>query len=573
MRYRLFLPIMTFIFLAFPLAFSTTPGSAQGGTCCSADWKLPLPEGKWIITQGDKDSCVSSHCAPTWVVNEYALDLVSGSEKDIKTLGATVLAPADGTVIDEFWDGYGGGNVMKIEHGDGGPVTLYMHLQAEYLVEKKTRVKQGDPVAKIGNSGTSTGAHLHVMVLKSKTGVKTGLKISSWDGNTNFSTRASINSTNRFGSIIVTQPVPPITLETPSLDQPGNSSSWPQSMEINLTWNSVPNANRYKVELWGEPYGTMTPCDWQSGTSCRVGTMHPGTFSWHIRARNSSGQESEWSDTRTFTIQGPTQTPPSTATKTNTPQPQAPGVPSLRDPANKSNHTQSKDVWFAWNSVSNSDRYYLEYWGEPYGTLNSGWINDVAYHVGNMWPGTYQWHVKSRGQNGVESNWSDTWTFTVIQPTQTLAPSTNIPPTSVPPTAIPPTSVPPTSVPPTAIPQNPTPVPQAGFIVLVDDLRLSTESGAWPPEAGQKLIAHIKIKNGGDLPIHVQHIGVRGRRNGSESWDIGFWSIDINGHDLWEFNPNNERQLASGNYSFRISYSLDGSSWIEAGNEINFRVP
>ena len=108
---------------------------------------------------------------------------------------------------------------------------------------------------------------------------------------------------------------------------------------------------------------------------------------------------------------------------------------------------------------------------------------------------------------------------------------------------------------------------------MVDDLTLQTESGNWPPQSGQKLIAHIKIQNGGDLPIHIEHIGVRGRRNGSDSWDIGFWTIDLNGRDVWSLDPNNERPLAPGNYSFRISYSLDGSSWIEIGNEIQFSVP
>lgn len=68
-------------------------------------------------------------------------------------------------------------------------------------------------------------------------------------------------------------------------------------------------------------------------------------------------------------------------------------------------------------------------------------------------------------------------------------------------------------------------------------------------------------------------MGVRGRKNGSESWDIGFWSVDVNGRDTWSLDPNNERPLTSGKYSFRISYSLDGSSWTEVGNEINFTVP
>jgi hypothetical protein len=232
MRYRFLFLFIAFIFLILLLAFTPTSGNAQGGTCCNSGWKLPLPAGNWLITQGDRDSCVSSHCAPTWVVDEYAIDLVSASEKTIKTLGASVLAPADGTVIDEFWDGYGGGNVLKIEHGKGGPVTLYMHL-SEYGVAKNAVVKQGNLVAKIGNSGTSTGAHLHVMVLKGSTGTKIGLKISSWDGNSNFSTKAIIKSTNGSSSPTVTQSPPSTILEKPSLTQPDNSSSWSQSKEIN----------------------------------------------------------------------------------------------------------------------------------------------------------------------------------------------------------------------------------------------------------------------------------------------------------------------------------------------------
>lgn len=570
MRYRLIIPLMAFVLLIMGMAFHAESGNAQSGTCCDSGWKLPLPAGSWLITQGDKDSCVSSHCAPTWAVNEYALDIVSASEKSIKTLGAPVLAPADGTVVDEFWDGYGGGNVLKIEHGTGGPVTLYMHLRG-YSVDKKANVKQGDQVAMIGNSGTSTGPHLHLMVLKSFSVTKIGLKISSWDGNTNFSTHSIIKSSNGSGSATVTQPPPSNTVGKPSLTQPDNSSTWPQSKEITLSWNSVSGADRYKVELWGDPYGSMVPCDWQSSTSCQIGTMYSGTFTWHVRARNSSGQEGEWSDTRTFTIQGPTPTPSLTATVTNTPQPQAPAVPSLRDPSNGSSYPQIQDIWFAWNSVSNATQYYLEYWGGPYGTLNSGWVNDTAYHVGTMWPGTYSWHVKARGQNDIAGNWSETSSFTIIQPANTSVPATAIPPTSIPPTSVPPTAVPPTAIPPTVAP--PTSVPQPGFVVLVDELRLYTESGNWPPNSGQKLIAHIKIKNGGDLPIHIQNMGVRGRKNGSESWDIGFWSVDVNGRDTWSLDPNNERPLTSGKYSFRISYSLDGSSWTEVGNEINFTVP
>jgi hypothetical protein len=114
---------------------------------------------------------------------------------------------------------------------------------------------------------------------------------------------------------------------------------------------------------------------------------------------------------------------------------------------------------------------------------------------------------------------------------------------------------------------------EPGRLELVDDLSLRSDgSGAWPPQVGDKLIAHIKVRNAGDQSLHVEHIGVRGRRNGSENWDIGWWTIDLNGGQEWSLDPNNERPLQEGSYSFRISYSLDGSNWTEIGNEINFTV-
>lgn len=426
MRPRLFFLFAAFIFLMAIFTFSEPVGYAQGGTCCDSRWRLPLLAGKWLITQGDRDSCVRSHCAGSGVFNEYAIDIVSASETTIKTMGAPVLAPADGTVLDEFWDGYGGGWVLKIEHGMGGPVTVYFHL-SEYLVGKNATVKQGDWVARIGNSTNedhkNMGPHLHVLVIKSRT-ERSGLKILSWDGNTNFTTGAIITSTNGSGAVSATQAPPPAR---PILSSPANGANMVQGTDVTLRWNSAANATQYKVELWGGPYSTMTPCDWQSGTSCHIGTMWPGTVSWHVKARNANGQESDWSETWTFTVQGPTEAPP---TKTSTPPPQVPGIPRLRDPANGARYPQSQDIWFAWNYVSGADQYYLEYWGGPYGTLNSGWITDVAYHVGTMWPGTYHWHVKARNSSGVESNWSDTWSFVIQEIPQST--STPIPPTAPP---------------------------------------------------------------------------------------------------------------------------------------------
>jgi len=146
---------------------------------------------------------------------------------------------------------------------------------------------------------------------------------SNWSDTWSFTIQDIPQSTNT--------PVPPTAPPSagrPTLSSPGNGSSWPQSADITLVWNAASNAARYKVELWGGPYSTMTPCDWQSGTSCHIGQMWPGTMSWHVKARNSNGQETDWSDTWSFTIQDIPQPP------TDTPRPSFTG--NIAPQANRS---------------------------------------------------------------------------------------------------------------------------------------------------------------------------------------------------------------------------------------------
>lgn len=73
-----------------------------------------------------------------------------------------VLATADGTV--KFAGRNGGYGVMVIiEHGFGFE-TRYAHLN-KTLVKKGQKVKRGDRIALSGNSGRSSGPHLHYEVL------------------------------------------------------------------------------------------------------------------------------------------------------------------------------------------------------------------------------------------------------------------------------------------------------------------------------------------------------------------------------------------------------------------------
>lgn len=76
-------------------------------------------------------------------------------------IGTPVYAPSEGTVT---YAGYmrGGGYTVIINH-KGGYTTVYMHL-SKFDVRKGQKVRIGQVIAKSGNTGYSTGSHLHYEV-------------------------------------------------------------------------------------------------------------------------------------------------------------------------------------------------------------------------------------------------------------------------------------------------------------------------------------------------------------------------------------------------------------------------
>ncbi|MEU9285906.1 M23 family metallopeptidase [Streptomyces sp. NPDC048275] len=74
--------------------------------------------------------------------------------------GTAVMAATDGTVRTQWNSAYGN---MVIVTGTDGTETWYCHLSS-YNVASGTTVKAGDTIAFSGNSGNSTGPHLHFEV-------------------------------------------------------------------------------------------------------------------------------------------------------------------------------------------------------------------------------------------------------------------------------------------------------------------------------------------------------------------------------------------------------------------------
>ena len=75
--------------------------------------------------------------------------------------GTEVYATGDGKVVSVGWES-GYGKTIEIDHGFGY-VTRYAHLN-DYRVRRGQRVVRGEVIGEVGNTGKSTGPHLHYEV-------------------------------------------------------------------------------------------------------------------------------------------------------------------------------------------------------------------------------------------------------------------------------------------------------------------------------------------------------------------------------------------------------------------------
>ena len=95
-------------------------------------------------------------------IDPYTADRKMHQGMDIATPhGQPIYTPSDGTVVFVGTEG-GYGKVLVVDHGYGVK-TRYAHV-SEIHVKLGQRVNRGDKVASVGNTGRSTGPHLHYEV-------------------------------------------------------------------------------------------------------------------------------------------------------------------------------------------------------------------------------------------------------------------------------------------------------------------------------------------------------------------------------------------------------------------------
>jgi hypothetical protein len=108
-----------------------------------------------------KDTFVTSEFGPRWNREHQGVDLDAG-------LRDNILAVEQGVVV-KAGNGRGYGKMVRIKHANGFE-SVYAHM-SRISVKEGDRVRKGDVVGRAGNTGTSSGVHLHFEIIKDGTHV------------------------------------------------------------------------------------------------------------------------------------------------------------------------------------------------------------------------------------------------------------------------------------------------------------------------------------------------------------------------------------------------------------------
>ncbi len=119
------------------------------GSASSGEFMWPLPAGGRI-------TCHFGYRTDPAPSNHTGIDIALPT-------GNAIVAAKAGTVTFAAYSSNGYGNYVDINHGDGS-ATRYAHCSKLY-VTKGQKVKKGETIAAVGNTGWSTGPHLHFEII------------------------------------------------------------------------------------------------------------------------------------------------------------------------------------------------------------------------------------------------------------------------------------------------------------------------------------------------------------------------------------------------------------------------
>lgn len=162
---------------------SLEPHEDTDQTFTKTEFQFPM-KGEWFVFWGGNDVMSNYHYEHE--TQRYALDIVRTQEgfsyngdpkvnASYYAFGEPLYAAADGTVVEiknDIPDNTPGvmnpeepaGNYVVIDHGNGEHSITGHIKEGSVAVKKGDKVKQGDLIGELGNSGNSSEAHLHFQV-------------------------------------------------------------------------------------------------------------------------------------------------------------------------------------------------------------------------------------------------------------------------------------------------------------------------------------------------------------------------------------------------------------------------
>ena len=157
--------------------FSFGPMQDSQGTTAMAQGSVPTPATSVTATNMGK--------APTGVriTSGFGTRTLNGKTKDHEgidvaaPIGTPIYASDSGVIVKAGWENpndpkQGYGQRIQIKHNDGSQ-SIYAHL-SQINVKVGSMVEKGIEIAKSGNTGSSTGPHLHYELIKNGAKVNPG---------------------------------------------------------------------------------------------------------------------------------------------------------------------------------------------------------------------------------------------------------------------------------------------------------------------------------------------------------------------------------------------------------------
>ncbi|TPD24925.1 phage tail tape measure protein [Staphylococcus pseudintermedius] len=131
---------------------------SNAGQSIVAGWKKTAPFGHYYGTN----------------TPHYGVDYAS-------SVGSPIRAARGGVVLSSGWSNYGGGNQIVIYNPKLNKTFTYMHMLSDLRVKKGQQVVAGQLIGRMGNTGNSSGPHLHFQVNEGKGFTAAGTSFTGWN--------------------------------------------------------------------------------------------------------------------------------------------------------------------------------------------------------------------------------------------------------------------------------------------------------------------------------------------------------------------------------------------------------